>query len=271
MDYSYKYFKYKTKYLSLKTKKNQYGGNTQVKYRLVSDSDIQSKQKTELDLLFDEKIFNMLQPINKAKIRKLKNVMDINQIKDFISLEELSFGEFFGADGRITIKKGILPETLKKIDFYDYDNTIIEKDALPKNLQEIYCGMNTQILGSVPKNLKVNKCEPQQYNLKVIKTKVELYIDIDNYKQELHAGTLKPNVTHLILMNFDKNKRLPNKYPNTLTHLTLSGHFDQIIPTDIFPPSLKFLRIENENYSYKNQIPKSLQVKYGPRNFQEEW
>jgi len=204
--------------------------------------------------------FNMIPQKYKSKIIKLHGVTAIQQLTGCTSLKEVTFAEEFSYYHRRTIHPYMLPDSLEKIEFHEYGEIVIEEGALPKNLKELKCNPHTYIMGNIPSSVKLVNCEPSKMN---IKTKPILKnTDIVTYENELKQGTLTQNITDLWI-GFDNDKQGLTQIPPTVIHLYLYGPFNQQLKPSIFTPQLKLINIVNENYSYKDQIPKNIRVIYG--------
>jgi hypothetical protein len=125
---------------------------------------IQEIFENDIDLFWTgyQKFFNILTAKYRAKIKKLSSVNNLDHINECTSLEELSIGEFYVYQGQQIIKPGMLPDSLKKLEFYDFDRTIVEPGALPKNLKILKCGDRTVIKGTIPTSIEMRWCSRKQ-------------------------------------------------------------------------------------------------------------
>ena len=296
MNYQQKYIKYKNKYLLLTKQKGGFDeDNTKEDYTdlipfYLKFLDEQNKDYASIiernnimmndikknpsninqimkygftDIISNQlsiKYIDMIPQKYKSKIIKLRDVTAIKQLVGCTSLKEVTFAEEFSYYHRRTIYPNMLPDSLEKIEFHEYGEIVIEEGALPKNLRELKCNPYTYIMGNIPSSVKLVNCDPSKMNIKA--KPIMKNTDIITYENELRQGTLTPNITDLWI-GFDNDKQELTQIPSSVIHLKLYGPFNQPLKPYIFTPQLKLITIINENYSYKDQIPKNIKVIYG--------
>lgn len=141
----------------LNTKKEDYGFTLYNAYNHLFNH-------LNLDYPIDTKLFEMMPPKYKNQIQGIttSNLKDLKNVKELQALKKLTCGEWFG-DVQKKIKPGDLPDSIEELVFGDFNNTIIEKGALPKNIKRIKCGKLSETEGTfiedeIPPHVELDFC-----------------------------------------------------------------------------------------------------------------
>ncbi|AYV82184.1 MAG: hypothetical protein Homavirus13_13, partial [Homavirus sp.] len=204
-------------------------------------------------------VFKIMPTKYKSKITKLVGVYDIASLKECPHLKAVEFSEelTYGITEIIIVTPGMLPDSLEYIEFNQFNNVIIKKGALPKNIKEIQCGPYVTIEDTVPPSVKLNYCNSSNINRgRVIKYNSK----IEDYNNAIKNNTLRKDITDLSLWidDYSMLKYVPPTV-KTLILATFTDNQTKIDPT-ILPPSLKYIVFEGEDYKYKDTLPKHIKV-----------
>jgi hypothetical protein len=153
-----------------------------------------------------------------TQLRRIRGVLNIDQLVSLQGLAELSFGVDFNQ----TIAEGVLSGSLTQLSFGQNFNQAIEEGVLPDSLALLSFGrfFNQPIAeGVLPNSLK------------------QLEIG-QNFNQPIAEGVLPDSLTQL---SFGRNFNQPiteGVLPGSLTHLRFGFHFNQPITDGVLPDSL---------------------------------